>query len=913
MYELLVLVGVLVLFGWHRRLSNRVERLQTDIDALKAQLSEMSGVAASLPELTSPQEQEPVSPADEPQLLSSADGPELADPSPEPEPENAPPLAATLKPKESFESKLGAQWTVWVGGLALALGGVFLVRYSIEAGLLGPAARLTLATLFGLLLATAGELLRRGSLPKLPASYNNAMIPGMLTAAASVTLLATVFTAHAFYGYLGLTSAFVLLALISLATLALSLLHGQALAGLGLLAGLVSPLLVSSDDPSFYVLFGYLTLVWCAATLAARIREWRILPVFANVLMMCWVTFSWGSVYLLEPSAVPPPAASGIALIVMITGTAFFWPGRRFEDMIIEPAPERGLWRYTRRLLSRSPKAIMISISLAIMLSVLSMVAADLPAIADPVLIFVAVTGCLAALGAGRRYATIPAIFAGLTAIWGIALFALLDASRVVSSTLPAASVTGWFSGIAPEALGGLVLGGIFTFCGCMFIRRHHRIDPEFSTLWALLASAVPLGIAAMTFVNYGALNGDWWHAIAMVLTSGALFATGMHISKSEPEHSFAHMPRDLLVLGSYGALALALHCLTKGLLTTIGVPLIGAAYVLATSRLKWRGLPWAMIAAAFVTLVRIGWEPTIVGAQNLSTTPVFNQLLAGYGIPAALLVFSAWYLRRWGDRRALNALQGLAALMGLIAVAILVRHAMNGGVLNDAVPTLGEQSVYTLLLIGLSGILMTLDFGNPSGALRYGSILAGVIATLNALFLHLGALNPFFTDENLGNWPFVNLLLPGYLLPALAYAGLAYYARGKRPQPYVTMLALAAAALGFAWATLTVRWSWQGPHIAEWKGFLSGETYTYSVVWLIIGVGLLALGSRFNARSLRLASAVLVLISVCKAFLIDMSNLEGILRALSFIGLGGVLIGIGLFYQKILARSVPTEEEPKP
>jgi len=43
------------------------------------------------------------------------------------------------------------------------------------------------------------------------------------------------------------------------------------------------------------------------------------------------------------------------------------------------------------------------------------------------------------------------------------------------------------------------------------------------------------------------------------------------------------------------------------------------------------------------------------------------------------------------------------------------------------------------------------------------------------------------------------------------------------------------------------------------------------------------------------------VFISVGKAFLIDMSHLEGVLRALSFIGLGVVLIGIGLFYQRIL------------
>jgi uncharacterized membrane protein len=38
------------------------------------------------------------------------------------------------------------------------------------------------------------------------------------------------------------------------------------------------------------------------------------------------------------------------------------------------------------------------------------------------------------------------------------------------------------------------------------------------------------------------------------------------------------------------------------------------------------------------------------------------------------------------------------------------------------------------------------------------------------------------------------------------------------------------------------------------------------------------------------------------------MSELEGVLRALSFIGLGAVLIGIGLFYQRLLTRAKPRE-----
>ncbi|WP_457582717.1 DUF2339 domain-containing protein [Ensifer canadensis] len=92
----------------------------------------------------------------------------------------------------------------------------------------------------------------------------------------------------------------------------------------------------------------------------------------------------------------------------------------------------------------------------------------------------------------------------------------------------------------------------------------------------------------------------------------------------------------------------------------------------------------------------------------------------------------------------------------------------------------------------------------------------------------------------------------------------------------------------------------------------MQGETYSYSVVWLLLGVLLLVLGSRFNAKSIRIASAALVFIAVLKVFLIDMSNLEGFLRALSFIGLGGVLIGIGLFYQKILS-GVGVTQPPSP
>ena len=37
-------------------------------------------------------------------------------------------VATPAKPKESFESRIGARWAVWVGGIALALGGIFMVK-----------------------------------------------------------------------------------------------------------------------------------------------------------------------------------------------------------------------------------------------------------------------------------------------------------------------------------------------------------------------------------------------------------------------------------------------------------------------------------------------------------------------------------------------------------------------------------------------------------------------------------------------------------------------------------------------------------------------------------------------------------------------------------------------------------------
>jgi hypothetical protein len=151
-----------------------------------------------------------------------------------------------------FEKRFGTQWVVWIGGIALALGGIFLVRYSIEQGLFGPGLRIIFGAVLALSLVGLGELARRSEIisgiSDLP---NAAHIPSILTAASTTCAYADIYAAYAIYEFLSPAIAFLLLGIVALATLAAALRHGPALGGLGLVGAYVTPLLVHSSAPSY--------------------------------------------------------------------------------------------------------------------------------------------------------------------------------------------------------------------------------------------------------------------------------------------------------------------------------------------------------------------------------------------------------------------------------------------------------------------------------------------------------------------------------------------------------------------------------------------------------------------------------------------------------------------------------------
>jgi uncharacterized membrane protein len=166
---------------------------------------------------------------------------------------------------------------------------------------------------------------------------------------------------------------------------------------------------------------------------------------------------------------------------------------------------------------------------------------------------------------------------------------------------------------------------------------------------------------------------------------------------------------------------------------------------------------------------------------------------------------------------------------------------------------------------------------------------------------------NPVLTAQNVEPLPVLNLLLPAFLLSAV---WLYKARRAAAGQPRSGLwLALFLAAL-IAGTMLMVRQAFHGQFLSG-PPLYSAESYGYSLAGLLLSIGLLLAGIRLPDKALRLAGLVLLTVTIMKVFLADAAALEGLLRILSFLGLGVALIGIGKLYATVLRAEAPAKKAP--
>jgi uncharacterized membrane protein len=782
-------------------------------------------------------------------------------------------------PGPGFEERIGTRWVVWVGGLTLALGGFFMVRYSIEAGLLGPGVRTLLGGAFALALLAAGEWTRRKESISAIASLPIANIPAILTAAGTAVAFATVYAAYALYGFLAPATAFVLLGLVALGTLAAALLHGPALAGLGIAAAFITPILVSSSKPDFWALYIYIAIVTAAAFGLARIRLWRWLAITTIAFALLW-TYP-----CLEcgPSTLGPHlfhVIAGFVLAALLVVCGFMF-GPPANEGRIEPISSGSLAAYL----------------LGATMIVLSSFHADAAIIAFALL----VAGTL--FVAWRAPAATGAI--ALAAVF-VALVFLEWAVRGNPDMLVLPG--GPLPGIGPNATDGsvslhLTTAAIFAvaFGAAGFLAQGRSVSAIIPVVWSAAAVFTPLALLIALYARIAQLDRSIPFAILAVILAAAYGAATETLTKRGSRPGLA-ISTALFATGTLGALALALtFALEKGWLTiALALMSMGSAWISMQRPIPFLRSLSAILAA--IVVLRIGYEPRIVG-DAVGTTPIFNWLLWGYGIPALSFWVGSIFLRRRGDDAPLRTVESAAILFTVLLAFMEIRHAVNGGDVFRDTASLTETALQVCVALAMA-------IGLERLRIRSGSIIHNVSAVMLTVFAGLAIVIGLLFLDNPALWrmgtdidgAFINPLLLGYALPAVLALLLSYAVAGRRSARYANTIAASALVLALSYLTLEIRRLYHGPQLTD--GITGGaEQYSYSIAWLTFGVALLGIGIFFNSQRARLASAVVIALTILKAFLIDMSTLTGVYRALSFMCLGLVLVAIGWLYQRILFR----------
>jgi uncharacterized membrane protein len=431
------------------------------------------------------------------------------------------------------------------------------------------------------------------------------------------------------------------------------------------------------------------------------------------------------------------------------------------------------------------------------------------------------------------------------------------------------------------------------------FLAQGRSISAVIPVVWSAAAVFTPLALLIALYAHIAHLDRSIPFAILAVILAAAYGAATETLARRDTRPGLA-ISTALFATGTLGALALALtFALEKGWLTiALALMSMGTAWISMQ-----RPIPFLRSLAAIlagIVVLRIGYEPRIVG-DAVGTTPIFNWLLWGYGIPALSFWVGSIFLRRRGDDAPLRTVESAAILFTVLLAFMEIRHAVNGGDVYRDTAGLTETALQICVALAMA-------IGLERLRIRTGSIIHNVGAVLLTVFAGLAIVAGLLFLDNPALWrisidgAFINTLLLGYAIPAVLALLLSYAVAGRRSARYGNTIAAGALVLALSYLTLEIRRLYHGPQLTS--GLTGGaEQYTYSIAWLVFGVALLGIGILFNSQRARLASAVVIALTILKAFLIDMSTLTGAYRALSFMCLGLVLVAIGWLYQRILFR----------
>lgn len=756
---------------------------------------------------------------------------------------------------EAEEKEAPQDWfskiAIWVGSIALLMAGFYMIKYSIDSGLLTPAVRIWLTTGFGALLCASGFVIGVKS-----TQVANERIGQALSGAGVACLYFAAYAAVHIYSFLTPGQGFVAMLIVTVLAVLLSLKNGAPVALIGLVGGFLTPWLMSTGSNDTVMLFSYLFLLFCGAQFLCLRRGW-----WALLLGSLLGAYLWSAVVIVGN-------LSGV--LDNLEGTLIFVLGICLVNAV---------WAFLAKGDSLDENAVRLLTGIR----------------------------CLT-WGGGLVQGLVLVLIGGFAAV-DMALFSLLSVGALLLAVLREDDFI-WAAWLALSAVAAATLSNaspaaaswLFAPLGLMglfFAVGHWRgLSSERRMVWRSLSVAAALLVVPLLYLNREVVvvaevlpGASLWFSLSLIW-AGLLATAGEHLFRRDadaevageystfavflslfgfwlyvPEDYFAHLAAGLL-------LAAALYWMWRGFGRSKLV-----LSVLAGVWAVWM-LPFAESALGYF------FEEEIYGAVEQGGRAILSWA-------AGLLALSAvWvcFRRIWeeGPGRVLAWAIGIVGLLAFVAA-------------YQWLDTLYMPTDWSLAIVGggLTALLAVaagaLVFCAPKWSPCHWAsrILAGLVG-VRMVWLHLGG------SGAEGDSFFWNALLLQFGVPFMAACLLAWRSNDAESQPMRRIYQLAAMFLGFVWVTFLVQDYYGGSHLLG-GATSSSELYTYSVVWLLLGVVYQAVGLWRDQAAIHVGSLVLLLITIGKVFLVDASELEGLFRVLSFLGLGLALIGIGFFYNKVV------------
>ncbi|MGO5000176.1 DUF2339 domain-containing protein [Oceanisphaera sp. W20_SRM_FM3] len=763
--------------------------------------------------------------------------------------ESAYPYAALSAAPSRVMQSLKQNWMVWLGGLSVALAGIFMVHYSVSEGLMGPVLQLLLALSVGGVLHGAAEYLRRRY------GYRD-QIFAALAGGGSVTLYAALLAGIHHYQLIGPWLGLALLAAVSLGTMGLARLHGPLLALMGLSSAYIVPLLIDSDAGSVAFVLSYSLLITVSSLLLMRyvFRDWLWYTTLAGALLWwlaallvggpfsgaelgggimptlpLYLTALWLSFALLPNGSQIARARLRDAFIALLIAWALSIAGQPVSESLSESPlflswllllPVALLMPQSRQALWYLPWGAVFASAAGWLLYLIGM---------DLDTVYLRQFPLEQQAGFSRYLILAAAICAGL----GFWQWRLDDKRRWASLSLVAPLVwltLGWLliQGFEPSmawALGALLAGTLYGALAGLLRRYAHYQSGQ---VWAILAAHLSYSLAVTMALREASLT----QALSVQFVSLVCLARRYR------------MPQ--------------LYLLLKVVLAIV------------VARLTFN--PWLNEYQAYTH-----WSLWTYGG---------TAALAGI---ATYLSERTHAIRPWLEAASLHLL--------VLFLGAELRYWLYDGDIFSQQYSFTEATVNTLLWGGLSITYLLRAKTAQQLAWLYRSCALALLglASLSYLLL-ISWYNPWWGETEISARPLFNILLPAYGGPVLLA-----FALSRFPQWVPRMWALAVAGGGFMlFSALEIRQLWRGSDMAFWSGMNSGELYTYSVVGMLYAIiAIIYATQKGHAQFYKIGMTLLGLV-IAKIFLIDMDGLQGLWRVAAFMGLGLALLGLAWMHQKV-------------